>query len=135
MSEYPIPVHCELKGTRGKIRPAQKVQKERIERSGGVYLLIDHPANFHQFFLDHGLDKIIDQPIKDQFNNKSIFTEKEINSFVRSYLKWAESIYGIYWERNHQSLGNTRGRPDYYFEIPNLKTIYPGEAKRSPMGA
>ena len=116
MNKYPIPVHCELKGTRGKIRPAQKIQKARIERSGSIYLLIDNPMDFHLFFLKHGLDKM-----QGVINNKTTYTEKEVNSFVRSYLKWAENIYGIYWIRNQQNLGSTQGIPDYYFEISNLK--------------
>lgn len=122
MSEYPIPVHCELKGTRGKIRPSQIIQRERIERSGSIYLLIDNPIDFHKFFFDHGFVRItFAGPVR-----KEVYTEKEVNTYVREYLKLAEKIYGIYWERNHQSLGNTHGRPDYYFEIPNLKPMGDG---------
>lgn len=116
----PIPVHLELKGTRGKIRPKQIVQKKRIERSGSIFLLIDNPYDFHKFFLDHGLDRM---KINGRYEQKpgEVFTEKQVARFVRDYLKAAENIYGIYWERNHQSLGSNQGRPDFFFEIPNQK--------------
>lgn len=124
---YPIPVHCELKGTKGSIRPAQKVQRERIQKSGSIYLLIDNPVDFHQFFYNHGFVRITFAGAV----RRSGYTEKEVNNYVRSYLKMAEKIYDIYWVRNQQGLGNLAGRPDYYFEIPNLtKLAESGEEKK-----
>lgn len=119
-SGYPIPLHIECKGTRGNIRPDQKVQRERIIRSGSLYLLMDRPHQLHELFLKYGLTRIEMQ--FSLFENEfKVYTEKEVMKFAREYLKMAEKIYGIYWERNQQNIGSTYGRPDLYCEIPRWK--------------
>ncbi len=113
---YPIPVHAELKTPKGKLSPWQEKEKKRVERSGSIFLVVRSPEDLHNFFVEHGLKRMITPAqgvVKD-------FKEKHLNTFVRDYLVMAEHIYGVYWIRNQQGLGNKKGRSDYYFEIPNI---------------
>lgn len=118
MKAYPIPVHCEAKSSIGVLGPYQKIQRDRIRRSGSIYIVVDNPEAFHQFFVDHGLDKLEMQGRLEL--GKARYKEAEVRSFIKSYLKMAEKLYGIYWENNVQGIGSTRGRPDIYFEIPRI---------------
>lgn len=115
---YPIPVHLELKSPTGKLSVYQLKEKERVERSGSIFFVCRTPQELHEFFVSHGLDRIqMPNPIV-----QGKFTEAHLAKFVRDYLKLAERIYGIYWIRNQQGLGNNRGRSDFYFEMPHIET-------------
>src|SRR3990172_13401807 len=50
---------------------------------------------------------------------------------VRDYLKMAQKLYGIFWQRNQQGLGNRKGLPDFYVFIPikQLATLIAIELK------
>lgn len=119
-SSYPIPVHVECKSSTGGIRPSQVKQRARIQKSGSIYLLIDNPEDFHEFFVKMGYDRLEMQGQLD-LDRKTKYKEAEVVSFVKGYLKLAEKIYNVYWDRNHQSLGSTHGRPDFYVELPPLE--------------
>lgn len=123
----PIPLHIECKGTEGNLRPAQKVQRDRIIRSGSLYLLMDRPHQLHELFLKYGLDRIEMQfPLFER--EFKVYTEKEVMKFVRDYLKVAQALYDVYFERNQQGMGCTPGRPDWYCEIPRWKVNKKAEA-------
>ncbi len=117
-NKYPIPVHCELKGPKGKLSPYQEKEKKRILDSGSIHIVIRSPEELHQFFVDHGLNKMVmpNQALRPKYN------EHDLNKFVKHYLQVASRMYGnFYFERNHQNIGSKKGRPDWYFEIPNMR--------------
>ncbi len=117
MNNHPIPVHCELKNPkRWKLSEMQKRERARIERSGSIYILIFSPEAFHEFFVSHGLDRMV---MPAQSLSKD-YTEHHLSTFVRQYLQMAEDVYGIYWAHNQQGAMSKKGRCDWYFEIPNL---------------
>jgi hypothetical protein len=44
-------------------------------------------------------------------------TELQLTKQVRDTLKIVEKTEGVYWDRNHQTLGMRRGRPDFELVI------------------
>ena len=54
----------------------------------------------------------IPQPIKETGGRAGLTFQ------VKEFLQWAERIYGVWWLRNHQGLGSTKGTPDYFLGFP-----------------
>ena len=125
MKQYPIPIHMECKSSSGKLRPSQKEQRQRILKSGSIFIVVDRPSQLYDFFIDHGFNKHKIE-FTDHERRLKWYKESEVKSFAKSYLKIMEKIYGIYWVINVQNIGSQLGRPDLYFEIPIINQIEAG---------